>query len=325
MAHLLATTAGRPALAYAGETPWHGLGTRLAEPATAAEAIVAAGLDYRVRLEPLVTSTGLEVTDRLGVVREDTRDVLGTVGRSYQPVQNHRAFAFLDELVGEGALRFHTAGALGRGERVWMLARLPGELRVRDSEDVTEPYLLLTNSHDGRSSLRVFYTPIRVVCANTLATAESRARGEGVTIAHRGDPTRRLEAARQTLGLAQRYFHRLATHADRLASYQPSRQELDTYFEALAPPPPDGRPGRSQATRARLTYLFEHGRGQQIPATRLSAWSALNAVTEWVDHHRATRGEGARERNSRRLESAWLGSGARLKERAWELALAMAG
>lgn len=172
MAHELANTNNRPAMMYTGEVPWHRLGTRLDEPATAHEAINAAGLDYEVELTRLVTVNDIPIPHKLAVVREDSHAILGVVGNTYRPVQNRECFGFLDAVVADGSLRYHTAGALGKGERVWMLAKLPDDIRVKNSDDITEKYLLLSNSHDGSSSLRVFFTPIRVVCANTLAIAE---------------------------------------------------------------------------------------------------------------------------------------------------------
>lgn len=325
MPHELANTNGQAAMAYFGETPWHGLGTSLEEPATAEEAIAAAGLDYDVELTSIQTDEGLPVPDRRAVVREDTQEVLGVVGKSYQPVQNRQCFGFLDAVVADGSIRYHTAGALGKGERVWMLAKLPDQIRVKNSDDVTEQFLLLSNSHDGSSSLRVFFTPIRVVCANTLGMAERRSRGSGISIVHKGDLAAKVGEAQEILGLAKRFYDDLETRINRLAHHHPSRRQLEVYFESLYPDRPESSNKRSSNIRTRLIDLFENGVGQDIPQVRHSTWAAFNAVTEYVDHHRATRGQNDVSRASRRLESAWFGSGARLKSKAWTLALEMAG
>ena len=325
MAHDLATTNGRTAMMYTGETPWHGLGTKLDEPATAAEAIEAAGLNYEVELRSLVTDDGISVPDRKAVIRRDTDAVLGVVGNSYQPVQNHQCFGFLDAVVADGQLRYHTAGALGKGQKVWMLAKLPGEIRVKDSEDVTEKYLLLSNSHDGTSALRVFYTPIRIVCANSLGAAERRGRKEGVSIVHKGDLRAKVAEAQEILGLAKRFYDDVGEHIDRLASHYPSRQQLEEYFTSLYPDAPNAKNRRAENVRSELFRLFEDGRGQNIPEVRMTTWAAFNAVTEFVDHFRSTRGRTPQAKASRRLDSAWFGSGARLKAEAWTAALEMAG
>ncbi|MEZ5941144.1 MAG: DUF932 domain-containing protein [Planctomycetaceae bacterium] len=325
MPHDLAITNGQTAMMYAGETPWHGLGTKLDEPATAAEAIEAAGLDYQVNLRPIETDDGILIPQRKAVIRTDSNQVLGVVGNSYQPVQNHDCFGFLDSVVEDGRLRYHTAGALGQGEKIWMLAKLPDEIRIKDSDDVTEQFLLLSNSHDGSSALRVFFTPIRVVCANTLGVAERRNRGQGVSIIHKGDLTAKVTEAQEILGFAKRFYDDLGERIHRLASHYPSRRQLELYFMSLYPDHPESKNKRAENVRQELLRLFEHGRGQEIPATKLTTWAAFNAVTEFVDHHRSTRGQTNLERKSRRLESAWFGSGAKLKAEAWIAALEMAG
>src|SRR5262249_10013894 len=120
MAHNLAVTAGNTAMMYVGDVPWHHLGTKLDQPATAGEAIAAAGLNYLVELRLLKTVEGDEVPTRKATVRTDTNEVLGVVGNGYVPVQNFQAFGFLDAIVAGGGLRYHTAGALGKGEKIWM-------------------------------------------------------------------------------------------------------------------------------------------------------------------------------------------------------------
>lgn len=325
MPHELATTNDQTAMMYAGESPWHGLGTQLYEPATAAEAIEAAGLSYEVDLKSIETDDGIPIPQRKAVIRTDSNQVLGVVGNSYQPVQNHQCFEFLDAVVQDGRLRYHTAGALGKGERVWMLAKLPGEIRIKDSEDVTDQFLLLSNSHDGSSALRVYFTPIRVVCANTLGMAERKSRGQGVSIIHKGDLTTKVAEAQEILGFAKRFYDDLGSRIDRLASHYPSRDQLEVYFQTLYPDHPEAKNQRAKNVRTELFRLFEHGRGQNILETKLTTWAAFNAVTEFVDHHRSTRGKSDQQRRSRRLESAWFGSGAKLKAEAWSAAVEMAG
>ena len=147
------------------EKPWHGLGTIIQEACTSKEALHLAGLDWEVKQEPVVykgTKTGHQFN-----IRSSDDTVLGVVGGRYKPVQNADAFAFTDELIG-GDVRYETAGSLANGKRVWMLAKMP-DTKILD--DVVEPYLCLTNGHDGFSSMKVCMTPVRVVCQNTLNMA----------------------------------------------------------------------------------------------------------------------------------------------------------
>ena len=324
MAHELATINGRKAMMYAGEIPWHGLGTRLDGPTTAREAIEAAGLDYLAELNDLQTTDGIPIPQRKAVVRSDSHEILGVVGTSYVPVQNHQAFGFMDAVVADGELRYHTAGALGKGERVWMLAKLPDQIRVKNSDDITEKYLLLSNSHDGSSSLRVHFTPIRVVCSNTLAIAARNGRGQGISIIHKGDLATKVQQAQEVLGLAKRFYDDTEEQINRLANHYPSPRQLEEYFLQVYPDSPEGESSRTKNVRQEMLRLFEQGIGHDLPAIRHSTWTALNAVTEFVDHYRSTRGKSSTDKASNRLESAWFGSGARLKERAWELALKLA-
>lgn len=324
MAHELCTVNGRTAMMYVGEVPWHGLGTRLGAPATAREAIQAAGLDYDVELVDLATTDGLPVNGRKAVVRTDANHVLGVVGDRYKPIQNVECFSFLDSVVAAGALRYHTAGALHKGEKIWMLAKLPGHIRVRFSEDVTEKYLLLHNSHDGSSALRVFFTSIRVVCANTLTAADREGRGEGVCIRRQGNLVSKIRQAREVLGIAARYFDDLEGQFDFLARHYPNYAQVSAFYKALVPDPEEGNPARARNTRDELFRLFENGRGQDIPEIKSTTYAAFNAVTEYVDHFRPTRAATEFDRAANRLESAWFGSGSQLKRRALQLALEMA-
>jgi hypothetical protein len=151
-------------------TPWHGLGAVLDRPpASIAEAIEAAGLGWSVIKKPLAVDLGSNLPDvcryrkLLGhyvTARQDTDEELGVVGERYRIVQNHEAFAFIDQLLGS-AIHFETAGSLHGGRRVWVLATLPEHIEV--GGDAVRPYVLLMNSHDGSTAVVAATTPIRVV------------------------------------------------------------------------------------------------------------------------------------------------------------------
>ncbi|RWY47382.1 DUF945 domain-containing protein [Mucilaginibacter gilvus] len=162
------------------EKAWHNLGRIVDRYPTSAEAIQYAGLDYSVEKRPLFTydtenhygETDLiipeiKVPNYYATVRTDTEDVLGVVGRDYEIVQNVDAFQFFDAIVGGGdGILYETAGALGKGERIFITAKLPDYVRV-GKDDLIEQYLFLTTSHNGFGSITAAFTPIRVVCNNS--------------------------------------------------------------------------------------------------------------------------------------------------------------
>ena len=271
MAHNLSITDGRTAMMFYGEKPWHGLGVELDHPATAAEAIEAAGLHYQVELAPMFTQDGNQVPRRQAVVRTDSKQVLGTVGPGYTPIQNADCFSFLDAVVADGGLLYHTAGALGHGERIWMLAKLPGHIRVKNSEDITDKFLLLHNSHDGSSSLRVHFTPIRVVCQNTLAIAERNARGQGISIMHKGNLEAKVQEAQKVLGLATSFYDDIQVKIDHLASCYPTHDQLQQFFCTLYPDPDR----RKEQTGARTSVP-----NYSAFSTTASARTSLESVTQ---------------------------------------------
>ena len=283
-----------------------------------------AGLHYLVEFKSLKTSDGQEVPTRRATVRTDTSEVLGVVGNGYVPVQNFQAFGFLDAIVADGGLRYHTAGALGKGEKIWMLAKLPGSIRVKNSDDLVDKFLLLSNAHDGSAALRVYFTPIRVVCQNTLALAERGSQGQGVSILHKGDLQAKIKDAQEVLGFATRFYDDAEERINRLASHYPTQEQVSAYYRGIYPDPEEGKDNtRAVNIRQELHRLFEEGIGHDEPEVKHSSWLAFNAVTEFVDHARPVRGANDANRASRRLNSIWFGSGARPKQKAWNLALDM--
>lgn len=303
-------------MAYFGELPWHRQGTRLNQAATAAQAISAAGLDWEVQKQPLFTGPDRSVrmkdwfavcrTDRLA---EPTGGQLGVVGPHFEPLQNRDAFSFLDPVVGAGGAVFHTAGALRGGRQVWMLAKLPGEIRVV-GDDIAEKYLLLANGHDGSMAVRILFTPIRVVCQNTLNLALRS--NKGLAIRHYPDVAARVRAASELMGIAGRAFDRAGIVMQRMAAVSMLGDRLGQYLNCVIPLAGEGPAlARSQAKHTRLTDLFHTGLGNDMPGVRGSLWAAYNAVTQWVDRESFTK------RTREPLRSIWFGDGATIKQRAF--------
>ena len=181
------------------EAPWHGLGQRVEQALHSEDALRSAGLDLTVSQKPIQTNDYIDIAGNKANIRESDNRVLGVVTDRYKVVQNHEAFAFTNELLGEG-VRYETAGSMQNGKKVWLLAQLPENYII--SIDHVSPYLVFSNSHDGSGSIKVAMTPIRVVCQNTLNLALSTAKRMWGTI-QTGDINSKLEEAKKTLLMAE--------------------------------------------------------------------------------------------------------------------------
>lgn len=216
---------------YVRETPWHGLGTRVMEAPDSEEALELAGLNWKVRQEPIYTDNNLLIPGYKANVRDLDNKVLGVVTDRYKVVQNDEAFAFTDGLLGEG-VRYETAGSLLDGRKVWILARMPREFIINGEQ--ISPYLVFSNTHDGSGAIKVAVTPIRVVCNNTLNLALSTARRSWSMI-HTGDVRGKMEEAKQTLFMAEKYMSRLGSEFESLRKIKLTDRQVMDYIELLLP------------------------------------------------------------------------------------------
>lgn len=319
----LNTVGGKAAMFAAGKAPWHGLGTKVEGALTAEEAIKAAQLDWKVLEEPVFDGQGRELPAFKLLRREDTGRVFYVPKKTYQPIQNRETFKFLDDLVATGAAKYVTAGALGAGERVWILAEIQKcDVRILSTDDVVKPYLLAANSHDGTLSFWVMPTAIRVVCQNTFQSALSERFEKGFRILHRAGFEGRIRDARAALGIVVKYYDGLGETLNALASRQIGVEALKDYYTRLVPDNPEAEShSRTEKIRGTMEQLFVEGRGQEIDGVRGSWWAAYNGVTEYVDHERTVRGADDENRTERRTASILFGSGAQLKRRALSLAV----
>jgi phage/plasmid-like protein (TIGR03299 family) len=328
MAHEIDTTTGQAAVFVTGQPAWHRLGAVVSTAQTSAAALKLARLDWQVNQLPLRAydpdaRRHYPVPGRVANVRSDTGGVLGIVSTDYRVFQNAEAFDFMDSLVGDKLAMFETAGALFGGRTVWMLARIPQEHRVE--QDVVQPYVLVTNTHDGSRALRIYATSVRVVCNNTLTLSLRQAGSDGLTIYHLGKLEDRVRAARNALGIVAARFDQFDAELHRLIGRALTPGEVHDYFDGLLP-----RRESALAAKFRdktLTQWNENyytGPAQQLDGTKRTAWAAYNAVSEWADHQARVRGATQAERDNQRLHSAWFGRGHQVKQRAFGAALALA-
>ncbi|MBN1473477.1 MAG: DUF932 domain-containing protein [Syntrophaceae bacterium] len=289
--------------------PWHNQGINLNNPKTAREAIEMAGLDYTVLKKQLESKAGLK-QDAYTTVRTDTGDILGAVNKNYEPIQNADAFTFFDTLVTENEAIYETAGVFGKGERIWILAKLTGYLMVHGN-DIVNKYLLLTNSHDGSSQIRARVTPIRVICNNTL-TAALHGAGD-IPIHHMPDAVYDLERALTVLGQSISLYEQLDAVFNSMASKKIADDQLRDYVRALVPDNEEMlNTVRAEKIRDSVLHLHESGLGAHL--ARGTVWGAFNSVAEYTDHMMSGEDEATR------LNSIWFRRGAQLKAKAFRLA-----
>lgn len=271
---------------YVRETPWHGLGEKVDEALTSAEALKKAGLDWAVIPKPLFTEDGMTAEGFVANTRSSDNKILGIVSDRYKIVQNTQAFDFTDALIGEG-VKYETAGSLANGKKVWMLARLPEKHSILGDE--FDPYLVFTNSHDGTGAIRVAVTPIRVVCQNTLNLALSRARRSWSTC-HKGNIENKMEEAYMTLTMAKNYLARLSEEADVLAQFQMTKGMIEETLEAMFPvseEASDRIKGNKEQAKSEIISLLEVHDIAKFGKN--NAWSFLNAVSDWAGHRQPLR------------------------------------
>jgi phage/plasmid-like protein (TIGR03299 family) len=298
---------GRHSFFSVKEKPWHNLGQTVREYPTSAEAIAHAGLDFEVEKRRLftpsspivtqdfITAGRLDIPDYCSTVRTDNDTVLGVVGKDYHIVQNRDAFSFFDSIVGGDGIMYETAGALGKGEKIFITAKLPDYIRV-GKEDLIEKYLFLTTSHDGSGSITAAFTPIRIVCANTL-NAAMQSKTNTVRIRHTSNAKGRLEQAHRVMGISDA----LSSSLEAVFSYWTKTRISDLEIKkliqhAMAPSREalkrlqEGRDGELSACFNNMVdnafeYAMSHPT-QQMPATKGTVFGAYNAVTGYFQNVR---------------------------------------
>lgn len=316
MAHELEIINNEASMFYTGATPWHRLGQRFLQPPTTEEALEAAKLNWDVGLRPLFNEYGSRSTHQ-ETFRVDTGDVLGVVGPNYHPLQNTQAFNFFNPLVEDGTLSYETAGVMAGGKRVWILAKAKGDPMEIARNDIVERYVLLSNSHDGTMAIRVGYTPIRVVCANTLAMAIGATDSKLLKVRHTSNAQLALEEIRNAMVVAENAFKVTAEQYKLLTKYQVNEGDIKKYVEVVFGLKPEEERKREAKSLTRVLDLFTDGRGQDNPAVRGTVWALYNGVTEYLQHEAGRSDEG-------RLNSLWFGPNASRNKKALEAALLIA-
>lgn len=325
MAHDIATIDGQAAMAYFGETPWHRLGTSMAadQVRSVEAAMKAAKLNWQVLEADLQTVDGMKIHSRKALIRGTrTKAVLGIVGRDYAVLQNHEAFSVLKPAVEQFGCTIEAAGALGRGDKVWMLAKLPEAIEPVPGDRV-ESYFLVSSGHNGYTPYVAKPTPIRVVCANTLSAALSD-RTCTVKLSHTRTDMEQFELVTVMVSRLMDTMRKTGQSFAKLAATKLSGATLEAYVrEVFSVPAGDLIDLPKRATFKVTSVLELAATGKGVEFAPQTAWAAYNAVTEFVDHVRSVGTKSERVLKAAD-KSALFGPAGQLKQRALSLALSLA-
>jgi phage/plasmid-like protein (TIGR03299 family) len=334
----LAVINGEVAMAYAGDTPWHRLGTRMSSTADVAEALAAAHLNWKVVLKPLFyldeAQEPVYVKSRRAVVRDVDEMLLGTVGSDYAPVQNADAFGILADACQHFGVTIESAGALGAGAQTWMLAKLPHSIEPVEGDEV-RGYFLVRNGHDGSVAYEAIPTPIRVVCQNTLNAALDHAggahtlRGRAFRLKHTTNVNQRLEQVKNLVNNLIKAMNQTGETFATLARAKMTPQQVAEYIKSVLPDQGDKPSAKLQQKRKDIGMLVWAAPGAELAGADgdgATAWAAYNAVCAYIDHVRPAQAKNAKA-ILRADQSALFGSGLALKilalQRAQEFAYAV--
>lgn len=330
---------GRYSFFSVKEKAWHSLGQIVDQYPTSAEAIKHGGLDFEVIKAPLFTQgktmtisnngeivepDNILVADHYATLRTDTNEVLGVIGRDYQIVQNTDAFGFFDAIVGGDGIFYETVGALGKGERIFITAKLPDYIRVGNGDDVTEKYIFLTTSHDGSGSITAAFTPVRVVCKNTL-NAALRNMSNVIRIRHTAGAKQRLEQAHKVMGLANQFSNMLEGIFNQWTKVKVSDPEMKKLIQLALCPNKETLEYIKKGEEDEISTAFKNtvedafayammSDTQQLETTKGTLFGTYNAVTGYYQNVRTYKDEEAK------LQSIIMGGTAQMKsQKAFEL------
>ena len=302
-------------MAFINTTPWHGLGQRLPENQPLDIWQKAAGMDWRIeesavlfRADPQKPFDVHTHAESKVLYRSDTHMPLSVVSARYQTVQPAAILEFYRDLLSVGGFELETAGVLKDGKKLWALAKTGQEALLKGGDRV-KGYLLLATSCDGTLATTAQFTSVRVVCQNTLQMALGDRDGV-VRVPHstQFDP----EAVKRSLGVAGTQWATFQDTIQALAERKVNRWDVMRYVTTVLGDPERPLPEQphERAMKKVVDLFAREGRGADLASADGTAWGLVNAVTEYVDHHRRARSQDSR------LDSAWFGPGATLKARA---------
>lgn len=316
MAHNIEFVNGVAQMAWAGETPWHGLGKEVPADLSPEQMLEAAGLDWEVHKIPAYSMIG-DTKVSIGwsaLTRDSDLKVLGVVSNDWNPVQNREAFEFFNDFIEAGDMEMHTAGSLAGGTIVWALAKVKDSFKVFKKDQV-DSYLLFTNPHKFGQGIDIRFTPIRVVCNNTLTLSLNQKAERVFKQTHRR--VFDAQTAKETLGIAHQKLKQYKEMAQFLGTKRYTEEKLKEYMRGVFPVITQKEQSEKELSKSavRALELVEVQPGAEFaPGTW---WNAFNATTFFLDHM-------AGRTQDSRLKSAWYGQNRNVKVKALETAVEFA-
>lgn len=310
-------------MAYVGQTPWHGLGNQLSANQPIEVWQQQAGMDWDIKESPVQFMDSVDETQSRIITfpqskvlyRSDTQAPLSVVSQRYQVVQPREILEFYRDLTEVSGFQLETAGVLKGGKKIWALART-GHSATIQANDVSNAYVLLATACDGTLATTAQFTAVRVVCNNTLAVAIDDSKG-AVKVPH--STTFDAEAVKRQLGISVSNWDTFMYRMKLLSQRKVNHTEAERFFKQLFTDPSQdlSRKPNEQAMAKTLDIYNGRGRGAELGSSNGTALGLLNSVTEFVDHERRARN------TDYRLDSAWFGHGATLKQKALERTMLM--
>lgn len=317
MAHELEIIDGQAQMAYAGDVPWHGLGVKVSNDLTPAQMLEAAGLNWTVDPVELFAEIGGRRlrTRHAALVRSSDQTVLDVISNDWKPCQNQEAFEFFNDFVAAGDMEMHTAGSLKGGSIVWALAQVKESFELFGGKDRVDAYLHFTNPHKYGSSIDVRFTPIRVVCNNTLTLSLAMKSKNSVQVSHRRQFN--ADEVKEALGIAKEKLAKYKEMAEHLSKKRYTNESITEYFQRIFPILTKDEEKKNELSKSATLAkeVLETQPGAEFGAG--TWWQGFNAVTYMTDHLIGRTAD-------TRLTSAWYGANKSLKQKALELAVEMA-
>jgi phage/plasmid-like protein (TIGR03299 family) len=302
---------------FVGDAAWHKLGNVITEAPSIKDGIILAGLDWKVNMENLYLGDG-RLTKQRAIVRQSDQSILGYSGSQWQPLQNTEAFDFFQPMVNSGLVDLETAGSLRNGQIIWVLAKIKNAQSEVIKNDPIQRYFLLSNSHNAGRAVQIGYCDIRVVCANTMALAESSEKSKLIRLVHGKNLQTNLGDLQDMVNLSKQSFEADLKKLEVLAKKGINRKDLEKFVDVIWYPNVIELTARQKTHRTNTIYmlddLMESGIGTDITNVKGTAYGLYNAATEFWTHY-----DGKTQDD--RLSKLWVGGNQSKNEKALDYLL----